>query len=528
MSKEVPGCQHSAGILDINNPGKLTETAYNRIIKNIIDDGKLGFSNVHPDLPCAADLGIPTAVGLVPEDLYDKEKYPDFHKNVMGNFEAVALALDVKGNFSLPFPFWDPFAIALSLNLAIPSFDLPDLPTLTPPDLALALNIKIPELPDIQALLSIPKLPEFKPPTIDFNFNLPPDWLQLFDFQLWPLKLPEILLKLIIPDLNFVIGMISIPPNVCPVIKKVADAGLFGPANAGDLSKAIAIGELTAFTGQCLTITAVSMLVGDGGPAGITGQLGTQYGFRKAEPAAGNDMDSKARNTLIQAFKEEFNREPTLKEVQFAQLVARGENGYGTAWPGPRNNWPAQATQSNNWGNIHGKGSAGSFTFIDYDSEGKKYQTSYAMYSSPVDGARALLRQLYVQRPYVLEAIQNDKSLYKPIFLMSSRAVFGNPGYKTKKPGDDAIIPPSAGGLTYYEAAPEIYLKNARAGLKIIMKALKEETDFDIEATSNVPYDPSEVSDEKNKGSGVVVSDDYLQLWEALISRALVRHKSKS
>lgn len=523
MSKEVPGCQHSAGILDINNPGKLTETAYNRIIKNIIDDGKLGFSNVHPDLPCAADLGIPTAVGLVPEDLYDKEKYPDFHKNVMGNFEAVALALDVKGNFSLPFPFWDPFAIALSLNLAIPSFDLPDLPTLTPPDLALALNIKIPELPDIQALLSIPKLPEFKLPTIDFNFNLPPDWLQLFDFQLWPLKLPEILLKLIIPDLNFVIGMISIPPNVCPVIKKVADAGLFGPANAGDLSKAIAIGELTAFTGQCLTITAISMLVGDGGPAGITGQLGTQYGFRKAEAAPGNDMDSKARNTVIQAFKEEFNREPTLKEAQFAQLIGKMENGYGSAWPSGA---PPEAKSSNNWGNIHGNGDAGSFKHIDYDANGKKYPTSYAMYGSPVSGARALIRQLYVKRPYILDAINNDKSLYKPIFLMSSQAVLGKK--KTSPPGDDAIIPPSAGGLTYYEASPEIYLKNARAGLKIIMKALKEETDFDIEATSDVPYDPSEASDEKNKGSGAVASDDYLQLWEALTSKVQVRHKSKS
>ncbi len=90
MSAEDPGCQHSAGALE---DGKLSKTTYDKIVQNIIDDGKLGFGDVHPELGCSSDLGLPASNGWIPEDLHDKEKYPDFHKNVMGNFEKVALAL---------------------------------------------------------------------------------------------------------------------------------------------------------------------------------------------------------------------------------------------------------------------------------------------------------------------------------------------------------------------------------------------------------------------------------------------------
>jgi len=495
MSKEKPGCQHSAGALE---NGKLSESTYNKIVQNIIDSGEKGFAVVHPELPCAESLGINAAPGLVPKDLHDKQKYPDFHNNVMGDFEKIALALDLEGQFSLPYPLWDPFAIGLKLGLDV-SFELPDLPTITPVDLALALNIKIPDLPDLVVSLGIPSPPSlnFSLPSLDLNLLL-----DLSLFMGWPLKLPEFILGLAFPpDIGFVMDMLKVPPDPCPVIKKMLENQMFGPAKTTDLTKAIVIAEKASFASKAATIAVVSLIVGDGGENGFTGTAGKNYGFRDAVPVKGKDFDSKARNVVIEAFKIEFGREPYLKEAQFIQLIGRMENGYGTAWPKDRKYWPPQATSSNNWGNIHGSGDAGSFQYIDYNNGGQPYGTSYAMYSSPVAGCRALIRHLLKVRPYIHQAILEDKSLYKPIFLMSSTAVFG----KNKKPpaGPDAVIPE---GKTYYEADPGYYLNNARIGLKVIMKNLNEKTDFDIMATSNVPYE--EPVEGENIGSGNVASSD--------------------
>lgn len=499
MSKEDPGCQHSAGVLE---NGELSETTYNQIVQNIINAGELGFAKVHPELPCASSLGIPTAKGLVPPDLHNKEKYPDFHKNTMGSFRDVALALDVKGQFSLPFPFFDPFALGLKFGLDV-SFDLPDLPTLTLPSLALALNLKIPDLLE----LKLPDLVVPQIPKLDFSIYLPKLDAKLLDLKLylnWPVDLPNIIVDLAIPpDINLIMEFLKVPPNPCPVITKMTDSKLFGPAKTTDLTKLISIGELSSFTSKCATVTVASLIVGDGGPSGVTGTMGTNYGFRKAVATDKSLVDGRARNALIEAFKQLFNRDPTLKEVQFPQIIAILENGYGTAWPGRKTSWPSDATTSNNWGNLHGGGDAGSFSYEDYDANGKKYKVSYAKFSSPVAGAKALLKELYVRRPYILDAIKNDQTLYKPIFLMSSRAVLGS-DYKLRKASSDAVIPMSKGGLTYYEASPEVYLKNSRSALARILKNLKEETDFNVESNAELPYDVAEADDKNNFGSGTV------------------------
>jgi hypothetical protein len=480
MSAEDPGCQHSAGAL---KDGKLSEPTYNRIIQDIKDAGQLGFGAVSL-FPCTTGESLPASIGLVPQDLEDKEKYPDFHKNVMGMFEKVALALDVKGNFSLPFPFWDPFALAVKLDLDMPSFEIPDLPTLTPPDLAVSLNMKLPELLDLSlSLPSIPKPPTIDIPTLDLKINTP-TFDTFFQFSLWPLKLPDLVIGLAIPDVNIVLDLIKIPPSPCAIIEKVVKAQLFGPSAEGDLTKIIAIQELATFTGQCCTVAVSAMLVGDGGPVGVTGNLGTQYKWKEADKAEGNTQDAHARNTLIAAFKARFNRAPSQKEVQFAQIIAKSENGYGTSWAGmsKKAEIPPEAKASNNWGNIHGQGPAGSFNYRDYNEEGKSYPVTFAMFSSPSDGAVRLLEELYIKRPYVLEAVNNNSTLYKPTYLMSSRAVLGVPGYKDPngKASSNAIVPPPE-GLTYYVANPRVYFKSMQACLRSIMKNLKESTEFDTE-----------------------------------------------
>jgi len=480
VSAADPGCIHSAGAL---KNGKLSLGTYDKIIQDIIAAGRLGFASVGK-FPCAAGINLPAAPGIVPDDLADKEKYPDFHKNVMGNFEKVALGLDVKGNFSLPFPFWDPFALALKLDLDPPTFDLPDLPSLTPPDLALSLGLRIPDAPKLAALLSLPKPPEIDVPILDLNINKPEFGLDAkFKFDLWPIALIDLIVSLAVPGLLIDLPkLLKVPPDPCFVIDKVVKAQIFGPTDPGDLAKVIAIQVLADFTGQCATVAVASMVVGDGGPSGVTGNLGTQYGWKSAEPVTGNELDKRAKNTLITAFKELFNRDPNVKEVQFAQTIAKIENNYGQAWPGTsKKEVPAEAYRSNNWGNIHGSGPAGSFTYIDYDADNKPYSTTYAMFGTPVEGAKRILKELYVARPYILDAVNQSQTLYKPTYLMSSKAVFGK-NYKDKSPkaADDALIPPDKGGLTYYEAPPDFYFKNVQIGLKNILKVLKDSTEFDV------------------------------------------------
>lgn len=495
------GCQHSAGVLEA---GKLSKTTHDKIIQNIIDSGRVGFDKVHAGLDCLGSLGIPTGVGLVPEDLHDKEKYPEFHATVMGNFEAVAKALDVKGNFSLPFPLWDPFALGLKFGLDV-SFDLDlgSFPMISIPDLAFALNLKIPDLikldiPNLMVPMPSPfppDLPEFKIP----DFDLAPLYLDWLEFHLWPLKIPELMLSLAIPD--FAISALF-PPSLCPVIKEVSKAGLFGTSFDGEAAKQIATGELIVFTSKCASIAVASVLVGDGGTSGVTGTLGTKYGFREATEAV-SGKEAFARQATIQAYKKVFNKEPTLKEVQFVQAVGRAENGYGRNWPLPPKgkSLPPDAASSNNWGNIQGSGPAGYFEwkgFISKNVDGKivetEYTTKYAKWSSPVEGAMALIHELYVKRPYVHNAVMNDKSLYMPVYLMSAEAVLGKNWIerqaKSLPPDPNAMIPMSEGGLTYYAAAPTVYFNGITKSMKYIMKDLKEETDFDMVSKSSLPYDP--------------------------------------
>lgn len=463
MSAEDPGCQHSAGVL---KDGKLSEPAYNKIIQDIKDAGQLGFGAVSM-FPCTTGAGLPASIGIVPQDLEDKEKYPDFHKNVMGMFEKVALALDLKGNFSLPFPLWDPFAIALKLELDPPSFQIPDLPTLTPPDLLLSLNLKFPkELPDITALLSIPEFPKLNIPSLDLSINSI-EFPTFLDFNLWPLKLPDLVLGLAVPpDLNLILDLIKIPPSPCPIIETVVKAQLFGPTNEGDLTKIIAIQELATFTGQCASVTVAAMLVGDGGESGVTGNLGTQYGWREATPSDKKNQDAFKRNDLIIAYKAIFDKEPTQKEAQFIQVIGKMENAYGTAWWGKskKAKIPPDAKTSNNWGNIHGQGSAGSFQWIDFDANDKPYTVSFAKYASSIDGAYRLIQELFKRRPYIHDAILNGTTLEDPIFKMSSKFTLSNAA--------------PAGALTYYVADPKKYFNSALISIKTVMKNLDEGTEY--------------------------------------------------
>lgn len=468
MSKDDPGCLHSAGALQ---DGKLSENCYNRIIDDIKKAGELGFGEVSM-FPCDTGTKLGPCPGLVPQDLERKDLYPEFHSDIMGTFEKVALALDVKGNMlQAIFPFWDPFAMAMKLNIEMPSFNILDLPSITPPELAAKLNLQLPDLlqlpfklPGVPALPAIPEIPF---PDYNLMVDFPPGLHARFDFNLWWTKLIDFVLQMCVPDLGIVMPLFSVPPSPCSFIEKVVQAQLFGPAEPGDLAKVIALQELATFTGQCVSIVVPSQIIGDGGPLGLTGTTGAAYGWRTATPVSSTIEDGDPRNMVRLALKNFYGVEPTLKEVQFVQAIAKAENGYGKGWiQGPNGESPPpEVRAAHNWGNVHGSGTAGSVTWYDVRIEnGKdvKYSTAFARNNSEYDAALYVVKNSLGTRPYVRDAILKGKSLWEPVYLMSPEAF-------NKKVVPDMKVP------GYYGVGPSKYFYNMQLAIYSIMGNLKEE-----------------------------------------------------
>lgn len=102
-----------------------------------------------------------------------------------------------------------------------------------------------------------------------------------------------------------------------------------------------------------------------------------------------------ARNILIQAFIDEFGRNPTLPEIQAVQAVASLESDYGQGWG-------EQGAGSNNWGAIQGGRppcDANEFTYTDSHPDGSRYEACFRVYGSPEEGARALIRTVFKRNP---------------------------------------------------------------------------------------------------------------------------------
>jgi len=114
------GCMVHAGILQSHggNPttAELTKGYPNSATEKFIDEviNELVKPNEDP-LPCGKPIP-PLASNLreVFKDLKDEKKFPDFHKNILGNYRDLARSLEVSSNFNL-FPICDPIALGTSL-----------------------------------------------------------------------------------------------------------------------------------------------------------------------------------------------------------------------------------------------------------------------------------------------------------------------------------------------------------------------------------------------------------------------------
>lgn len=272
---------HSVGILKDN---ELSESFKTKTIERLKQKGKIGLGNL--PIPCKSELesiGVPLGpMDVVPDDLEDKEKYPDFHNAVMNNYKAIALFLDLQGNFSL-FPIFDPFALSIKLGIEIPKINILTLPSLTIPQLAFLFKKPVIEMPQILLKLiqippQLPPIPEF-PPKIDLYLGVslltPPFW-DRFAFDFWQIKLISVLLQLpdIFLDINFILGLLKPFPPICPIVKLIFEKEVFGPTDPStETMKIIIVQDLIEFTAEASMITMTGLIVGDGGKNGLVGKL---------------------------------------------------------------------------------------------------------------------------------------------------------------------------------------------------------------------------------------------------------------
>jgi len=338
----MTGVMHSTGVLENN---ELTEAFINATVERYKEIGKKGFAGASP-FPCQTGKLINPIPGLIPDDLENREKYPEFYSVIMNTYRDVARALDVQGSFSLPPPFIDPFALSVALNIPDIDFNILDLPIITLPELALIFDLsplefglKVPPLliPEVPPKFNIPE------PKIDLSINLPPNFDQKFQFDLWALKLPKVAIEIALSLLDPKILLNLFPiPDPCFAIEKAIEKQMFGPSEPGDFTKVVAVQDLSTFTGQAAIIAATAKVIGDGGRKGATGFLADYFKFAKNPPKEKGAEDlTRVRKKFLNSLRKYMgpeNKWGTVgKEIYYSgrQSVAKpGAHPNGKAlWP---------------------------------------------------------------------------------------------------------------------------------------------------------------------------------------------------
>jgi hypothetical protein len=286
----MPGVMVSVGVLD-EIQKKLTEGAMQAIVERI-NDAQTNGTDLTPPVSKQHQL---------PADILDKEKYPAFHKEVLGAYEGAVTSLNLPGNFSLPPPFIDPIALANKLNPGLDiNFDYAQLPTLNP--ISLALIMELTPLDLISKLALPPNDPDaiIKPPIPNFSLpsympspaylkelenisrpfpapGFPVPFLDKIEFDLW--KSPQLgmpsafaeILKQLLENPTKILGLVSPKPDLNFAIEAIQKSGIFGKYDEGEITKAAIQQDLIKYTAQAAGVLALGMSIGDGGPTGATG-----------------------------------------------------------------------------------------------------------------------------------------------------------------------------------------------------------------------------------------------------------------
>jgi len=102
-----------------------------------------------------------------------------------------------------------------------------------------------------------------------------------------------------------------------------------------------------------------------------------------------------ARPIIEQAFKDVVGRAGSIFELQYAQAVAFLESSYGKGWKDPMKgcfNWGAVQCPAN------AQTGPGCVPYQDSQSSGQKYDVSFRCYGSDLEGARDVIKHVFVKR----------------------------------------------------------------------------------------------------------------------------------
>lgn len=288
-----------AGVL---MPGgeQLTEGAKYKYIEDVMNAMRLG-SNWDPGImqPCGPEIP-PMPLNFPVPNLHDEITYSDWHSNALGNYLAVAKALNMQGMMPFMPIIFDPIALAVSLNLKVPSIKFGEFPSLmlNVPALLLKLELTIDDLPSL--LLKVPGLPSPFPPQFPIpKLNIPnlpaimiPDlWLMLDAMLKIPLQIPSLLLP------NAILPLLMLDfSGLCGAILKLFPTGN-GP---NPLLQIATYKVLTVKFVECVAIDVIGLTLGSAS-GGAVGGMGSAFGY--VPPESKSDKPTSVRDRIIKFAK---------------------------------------------------------------------------------------------------------------------------------------------------------------------------------------------------------------------------------
>lgn len=302
-----------AGILD--NKGKLTQSARKKIIERLKSKATQNGSAV------SLDSKLDPSKVLLPNDIDDIKKYPQFDENIFIVYEKIAQGFNLQSNPSLPFPFCDPSALSSTVNLPDPGVDVAALPSLTPVTLTSLFGLPPESVPLLQAGFNTGNLPipAISPPQVDTKINEPPPSKnsQKFEFDSWPTKLTAIYSKISTevkakPDVPALVRFIN--GQTSDVKNEVVNSQPFGPGQDGDEALKRVREDLYEFSTHCISIAVVGSNLGSS-PKGVVGLMGFSQGYKdKNETTAPNKLDTPSNEPAKEI-------PPKKSNVTYAQLT---------------------------------------------------------------------------------------------------------------------------------------------------------------------------------------------------------------
>jgi len=271
------GCQNDAGIL---RGDKLSPEAKNNLVSNIKDEITNGTNGTGSRL-FSCGPNVEPIQGADKIDLADEKKFDGFHKNVLGLFEKIVNVLNVEGQFVFAPVVFDPIALAGKLKTPeIPKLKFPDefltygiaLPLLAP-----RLGIKTPV--DLAKLVAqVPTILVPAPPTL----NIPkldikvPDFVDLFNFSNFAVKLPKLFLDLALQMPTLFTQILTF--NFDGICQTVFDSKLLGEFDSRSVMGIAVAKTLVQSIAECIVIAIVASTLGSASE-GITGNLGRKFGY---------------------------------------------------------------------------------------------------------------------------------------------------------------------------------------------------------------------------------------------------------